>query len=95
MYSSSSNWGRTEFILPDVLSILTIAWVTQQGRQMVWDLEEREIPMRSLIHDHDRKFIAVFDTVFASEPITVLHTLSRTQCLGGTLGTNRAHRMPG
>jgi putative transposase len=50
------------------------AWVTQQGRQMVWRLEEHEMPMRFLIHDNDRKFTAAFDTVFASERITVIHT---------------------
>jgi putative transposase len=37
------------------------AWVTQQGRQLVWQLEERERPMRFLIHDNDRKFTSVFN----------------------------------
>jgi putative transposase len=50
------------------------AWVTQQGRQMVWRLAEGELPMRFLIHDNDRKFTSMFDAVFASEQIRVIHT---------------------
>ncbi len=49
-------------------------WVTQQGRQMIWKLEDRTFPMRFLIHDNDRKFTSAFDTVFASEHISVIHT---------------------
>jgi putative transposase len=52
----------------------TGAWVTQQGRQMIWKLEDHAVPMRFLIHDNDRKFTSLFDTVFASEQITVIHT---------------------
>ncbi len=52
----------------------TGTWVTQQGRQMVWKLEESERPMRFLIHDNDRKFTSHFDAVFASEKMTVIHT---------------------
>jgi putative transposase len=50
------------------------AWVTQQGRQLVWRLEEQERPIRFLIHDNDRKFTSAFDSVFVSEQITVIHT---------------------
>ena len=49
-------------------------WVTQQGRQMIWALEEREPAMRFVIHDNDSKFTEAFDTVFASEGIEVVHT---------------------
>ncbi len=49
-------------------------WVTQQARQMVWVLEEREGPIRFLIHDNDSKFSEGFDTVFAAERIKVIHT---------------------
>ena len=49
-------------------------WVTQQARQMVWELEGRPEPMRFLLHDNDGKFTELFDTVFASERIKVIHT---------------------
>jgi putative transposase len=32
------------------------AWVTPQARQMAWALEDRELPMRFLLHDNDSKF---------------------------------------
>jgi putative transposase len=49
-------------------------WVTQQARQMVWKLEERELPIRFLIHDNDTKFTESFDRVFSSERIEIIHT---------------------
>ena len=55
----------------------TSAWVTQQARNLVWDLqgvEERELPTRFLIHDHDARFTSSFDTVFASEGIEMILT---------------------
>jgi putative transposase len=50
------------------------AWVTQQARQMTWELEEREPPIRYLIHDNDTKFTDSFDRVFRSEEIEIVHT---------------------
>jgi hypothetical protein len=50
------------------------AWVTQQARQMTWELEEREPPIRYLIHDNDPKFTESFDRVFRSEGIEIVHT---------------------
>ena len=38
-------------------------WVTQQARQLVWQLEDEEQSMRFLIHDRDDKFSQSFDTV--------------------------------
>jgi hypothetical protein len=37
-------------------------------------LDEREQPLRFLIHDHDAKFSGGFDRVFQSEGITVIRT---------------------
>jgi putative transposase len=48
--------------------------VTQQARQMTWELEDREPSMRFLIHDHDTKFAESFDRVFRSEGIEIIHT---------------------
>jgi hypothetical protein len=39
-------------------------WVTQQARQLVWQLDDWQSPCRFLIHDNDDKFSAAFDTIF-------------------------------
>ena len=49
------------------------AWVSQQARQMTWELHDRDLPMRYLIHDHDTKFTGLFDTVFESEGIEIVN----------------------
>jgi transposase InsO family protein len=49
-------------------------WVTQQARQVVWRLEDREPIIRFLIHDNDTKFTPAFDAVFQSAGIDVIHT---------------------
>jgi hypothetical protein len=50
------------------------AWVTQQARQVVWALEDREPDIRFLIRDTDQKFSQAFDAVFRSEGIKVIPT---------------------
>jgi putative transposase len=47
-------------------------WVTQQARQLIWELNDREPPLRFLIHDHDRKFTDAFDTLFRSEGLRII-----------------------
>ncbi len=49
-------------------------WVTQQARQLAWDLKEDDKKMAFLIHDNDKKFPASFDTVFSSEKMKIIHT---------------------
>lgn len=49
-------------------------WVTQQARQLVWELSDREKPLRFLIHDNDSSFCQAFDAVFESEGLQVIHT---------------------
>lgn len=57
-------------------------WVTQQARQIVWELDDRELPtvspalsgMHFLIRDNDRKFSRSFDTVFRSAGLRVIST---------------------
>jgi putative transposase len=52
-------------------------WVTQQARNLAWDIQElesKELPMRFLIHDRDTKFTLSFDTVLASEGIEIIQT---------------------
>lgn len=58
----------------------TSAWVTQQTRNIAWDILEvqtRELPsepIRFLIHDRDAKFTPSFNTVFVSEGIEIIRT---------------------
>jgi putative transposase len=48
------------------------AWVVQQARQTTWALEDRPLPIRYLIHDHDTKFAESFDTVFESTGVEII-----------------------
>ena len=48
------------------------AWMAQQARNFTFHLDEREEPLRFLIHDRDSKFCAAFDDVFAAEGIQVI-----------------------
>ncbi|NDJ78883.1 MAG: transposase [Chloroflexi bacterium] len=50
------------------------AWVTQQARQVVWNLEEHDPAIRFLIRDNDTKFTTAFDTVFRAEGIDIIRT---------------------
>ncbi len=50
------------------------AWVTQQARQFMWELDDNDATFRFLIRDHDSKFTQAFDTVFASGGIHVIPT---------------------
>ena len=49
-------------------------WVTQQARQVIWELQEREPIIRFLIRDNDQKFTQSSDSVFQSEGIRVITT---------------------
>ncbi len=49
-------------------------WVPQPARQLVWELSEREKPLRFLIPDHDRSCCHAFDAVFESEGCHVFPT---------------------
>lgn len=83
------------------------AWITQQARQMIWELEERDPAIRFLIRDNDKKFSHAFDTVFRSAGIHVIpiphHAPNanayaarwirsvREECLDKLLILNQAH----
>ena len=49
-------------------------WVTQQGRNLVMTLAERDQPVCFLVRDRDSKFTRGFDEVFRSEGIRVIRT---------------------
>ena len=49
-------------------------WVTQQARQLIWELDDRDTPLRFLIHDNDGKFSKAFDTLFETVGLHIIHT---------------------
>ena len=52
----------------------TGAWVAQQARNLLMDLDQRAAGLRFLLPDRDTKFTAIFDTVFTAEGIDVIKT---------------------
>lgn len=47
---------------------------TQQARNLFWEIDHADPAFRFLIHDNDKKFSSMFDTVFLSEGFDVIHT---------------------
>jgi putative transposase len=75
----------------------TGAWVAQQARDLLMTLDDREQPLRFLIHDRDAKFSGGCDPVFQSEGIAGdPHTRAGTQRerTRRALGRQRASRVP-
>jgi hypothetical protein len=56
----------------------TGAWVPQQARNLLMDLNRRADELRFLIRDRDAKFTAVFEAVFTSIGTRVMTTPVRT-----------------
>jgi putative transposase len=52
----------------------TGAWTAQQARNLLMMIDDRQQPLRFLIHDRDSKFGGGFDHVFESEGIAVIRT---------------------
>ena len=50
------------------------AWVTQQARQLTWNLDDTNQSFRFLIRDRDKKFTEAFDTIFRSEGMKIIRT---------------------
>jgi transposase InsO family protein len=83
------------------------AWVTQQARNLVMDLDGRAPRVRFLICDRDSKYSRSFDTVLRSEGMRVIRTpirapnanahaermieTIRAECLDWTLILGRRH----
>ena len=83
------------------------AWITQQARQVMWELDKRVPAIHFLIRDNDKKFSCAIDTVFQSGGIHVIpiprHAPNanahaerwirsvREECLDKVLIINQAH----
>jgi putative transposase len=52
----------------------TAAWVVQQARNLMLDLDDRTSDLKFLIRDRDSKFTALFDEVFKADGIRVVLT---------------------
>jgi putative transposase len=52
----------------------TGAWLTQQARNLLMDLDDAGRRFRFLIRDRDAKFTAMFDTVFTAIDIRIIRT---------------------
>jgi putative transposase len=52
----------------------TGAWVVQQARNLLMDLDRRPDPLRFLLRDRDGKFTTAFDAVFSAVGIEVIRT---------------------
>jgi putative transposase len=50
------------------------AWMTQQARNLLMDLDERRQRPCFLIHDRDTKFSRAFDSIFRSQGIEIVRT---------------------
>jgi putative transposase len=48
------------------------AWMLQEARNLLMDLDDRGQQPRSLIHDRDAKFSRGFDAVFRGEGMRVI-----------------------
>jgi putative transposase len=74
MYSSSLEMDSRRIHFAGVTSNPNQTWITQQARQLVWDLHDRGRCLQFLIHDNDCSFSKAFDAVFESEGISIIHT---------------------
>jgi putative transposase len=66
--------GSRQVHLAGITSNPNAIWVSQQARQLVWELHGSERSPCFLVHDNDTKFSKAFDAVFESEGIHVIHT---------------------
>jgi putative transposase len=74
---------RRVVFLVGITAYPTGAWVAQQARNLVMDLEEQGHRLRYLIRDRDAKFTATFDAVFGAAGIEVVKLSPRAPRANG------------
>jgi putative transposase len=50
------------------------AWVVQQARNLLMDLEDARTPVKFVLHDRDASFTAAFDAVFRAAGVRVIRS---------------------
>ena len=66
--------GRRRVHLAGITAHPTGAWVTQQARNLLMDLDDHAEQFRFLIRDRDGKFTAALNAVFAGADIGIIRT---------------------
>src|SRR6266705_1543157 len=82
-------------------------WVSQQARNVSWELNQLDVPARLLIHDHDDKYGGGSDRVFDAHGVAAIRTpiaaprakshierqigSTRRECIDWLLILNRRH----
>ena len=66
--------GSRRLLWADCTTNPDSAWVTQQARNVAYELQDLAVPVRFAIHDRDSKFTSGFDAVLESEGVEVIKT---------------------
>ncbi len=66
--------GTGRVHIADITAYATQSWMSQQVRQIVWNLQMQQQMFTHVIRDNDGKYSTIFDVVFASEGIETVHT---------------------
>ena len=66
--------GSRRLLWADCTTNPDSAWVTQQARNVAYELQDLSVPVRFAIHDRDSKFTSGFDAVLESEGVEVIRT---------------------
>ena len=74
---SSVEHGRRQVRIAGITAHPSGARATQQGRNLLMDLDDRANRFRFLIRDRDSKFTTAFDAVFTGADIRIIRTPTR------------------
>ena len=66
--------GRRRILSFGVAANPNQAWVSQQVRNLSWQLQDRRLPVQFLLCDHDKKFPFAIEAILAAEGVRVIRT---------------------